>query len=492
LLTPREFVPLGNIGSEDWSKAGPRAILKMGPGDYRMWYCSYYGYQEGSISYATSSDGLLWDKQGVVLTASYDWEGGTNGLIFPTAVLFEAGAFKMWYTAFQPGPRQLRVFGYAASPDGLSWTKHPVPVLDVGVAGSWDDAYVAQPSVIHVGPEYRMYYQAGSIATGKRQYGLATSSDGISWTRWPGNPIYTHPGTVALDPSGLLFFWGSSTNDLAGPIQFAWSQDGVSFVEGPTNPVLTPDPNAYDSVLDGDYFVYRDGPVYRLSFSGIHTRDSARGIFPEYSLMAEVNASVADPNQPPTVNTAPTAKSVTATSATLSVLGADDGGETNLSYTWGTLYQPTGASPVLFAPNRTNAAKTTIATFAKPGTYVLRVVIGDAGDRHVAADVTLDVGSFDKTPPAFTALPAATPNPTSQDTTLLSVQGADDTSLTYYWTLDYNNPIPPANVVFSDNDSSTARITTVTLPLPGSYTFKVFLIDAGGQTAYSTITVVRQ
>ena len=58
----------------------------------------------------------------------------------------------------------------------------------------------------------------------------------------------------------------------------------------------------------------------------------------------------------------------------ITVLGADDGGETALSYTW----SATGPGTVVFADNGTNASKSTTATFSKSGVYVLTVVITDA------------------------------------------------------------------------------------------------------------------
>ena len=58
----------------------------------------------------------------------------------------------------------------------------------------------------------------------------------------------------------------------------------------------------------------------------------------------------------------------------ISVLGADDGGEAALTYTW----SATGPGAVTFADNGTNAAKTTTASFSKPGSYTLTATITDA------------------------------------------------------------------------------------------------------------------
>jgi hypothetical protein len=82
---------------------------------------------------------------------------------------------------------------------------------------------------------------------------------------------------------------------------------------------------------------------------------------------------------------------VTGTSTTLSVLGADDGGEANLTYTW-TL---TGTPPasVNFSANQTNAAKTTVATFTTPGNYNFLVTVTDAGGLSATSAVQVTVNS---------------------------------------------------------------------------------------------------
>src|SRR4029077_12049276 len=74
-------------------------------------------------------------------------------------------------------------------------------------------------------------------------------------------------------------------------------------------------------------------------------------------------------NTPPTVATPASASPnpVTAQTTNLSVLGADDGGEATLTYTWATTGTP--PAPVTFSLNGTNAAKNTVATFAKAGSY---------------------------------------------------------------------------------------------------------------------------
>jgi hypothetical protein len=85
-------------------------------------------------------------------------------------------------------------------------------------------------------------------------------------------------------------------------------------------------------------------------------------------------------NAPPTVATPAAASPSTVHGKTtaLSVLGADDGGEANLTYTWVMTSGPMGAHPT-FSANGTNAAKNTTVTFDRAGGYTFRVTITDAG-----------------------------------------------------------------------------------------------------------------
>ena len=100
-------------------------------------------------------------------------------------------------------------------------------------------------------------------------------------------------------------------------------------------------------------------------------------------------------NQPPTVATAANASPnpVTGTTTNLSVLGADDGGESNLTYTWSATFVPSGASAPIFSINGTNAAKNTTATFSKMGAYTLMCTMKDVGGLTVTSSVNVTVNA---------------------------------------------------------------------------------------------------
>jgi hypothetical protein len=98
-------------------------------------------------------------------------------------------------------------------------------------------------------------------------------------------------------------------------------------------------------------------------------------------------------NDAPTVAKAANANPnpVTGTTTTLTVLGADDGGEPNLTYTWSTAALPNGAPAPTFIANGTNAAKSSTVTFGAFGSYSFTATITDAGGLSVTSSVAVTV-----------------------------------------------------------------------------------------------------
>ena len=96
-------------------------------------------------------------------------------------------------------------------------------------------------------------------------------------------------------------------------------------------------------------------------------------------------------NLKPTVATPAkaTPSPVTGTTTALSVLGADDGGSDDLSYTWATTGTP--PAPVVFSANGTHDAQNTTATFTQPGVYNLVVTITDAQGLSATSSVSVTV-----------------------------------------------------------------------------------------------------
>jgi hypothetical protein len=114
------------------------------------------------------------------------------------------------------------------------------------------------------------------------------------------------------------------------------------------------------------------------------SREAASGTRPELVVVFATSVDA-----PPTVATAAAASPnpVPGTTTSLSVLGADDGGEPALLYTWTSM----GPAPVSFSSNGNNAAKNTTATFSQAGAYTLTATIRDVSNQTVTSAVTVNV-----------------------------------------------------------------------------------------------------
>ena len=192
----------------------------------RMWYVGFptgtTGPNGGSIGYATSTDGINWNRLPapvLVRGAAGEWDAD---LLDPSAVIKDHSGFTMWYNGgLGTFPVQVRIStGYATSPDGVTWTKYDDPstttspcqfsdpVLLRGNAGSWDANRAWTARVRATDSGFEAWYAGESQATGNLQViGYATSADGIAWTKYPGNPVFEAPGTWTNDiftPSVIL------------------------------------------------------------------------------------------------------------------------------------------------------------------------------------------------------------------------------------------------------------------------------------------------
>ena len=192
--TRDENNPVLTVGTDgewddDWIYPGP---VKRDSSGYKMWYTGDDNLHR-RIGYATSQDGISWEKyEGnpvFDIGPSGEWD---DVIVRCNCVIYEDSLYKMWYK----GNRSRDLFGdfnsrigYATSPDGITWTKYEEnPVFDIGEAGTWDDDNIFHCSIRSNDEGYQMWYMAIGQASGMRT-GYATSSNGIEWDRFIDNPI---------------------------------------------------------------------------------------------------------------------------------------------------------------------------------------------------------------------------------------------------------------------------------------------------------------
>ncbi len=200
---------LADGGPGEWDADGvsDAAVVKVDD-TYHMWYAGWDAAGVRRIGYATSPDGVNWTKH----AANPVLEPGPEDAwdmqrVRPGTVLWIDGEYHMWYTGVNVfGTAQI---GYATSEDGIIWNKHPRnPVLPFG-DNAWDRLGVYRPAVVFDGQIYRMWY-TGVGEDGVHRINLATSPDGIEWIKAAENPeLQPDPadltGTVNVSQPAVLY-----------------------------------------------------------------------------------------------------------------------------------------------------------------------------------------------------------------------------------------------------------------------------------------------
>src|SRR5213078_1318190 len=238
---------------------------------------------------------------------------------------------------------------------------------------------------------------------------------------------YTFRVTIA-DQDGVTV-----TSSVVVPVQ----QHATSVVVSPASATVAPNGTQAFAASLKDQFgaAMASQPTFTWSVSAGGTVDSS-GLFTAggtaggpFTVTAadsgsslQGTGSVTVSNSAPTVATAAAASPnpvTTGTTTDLTVLGADDGGESHLTYTWAVTAGPSG---VTFGANGTNAAKSSTATFTQAGTYTFRVTIADQDGVSVTSSVVVPVQQHATSVAVSPASATVAPNGTQAFTASLKDQ----------------------------------------------------------------------
>lgn len=182
-----------------------------------------------------------------------------------------------------PGCGRYADFTLPRQPGGASvprFEPDPAPVLTPGAPGEFDSIDALNPSVVRRGAVYYNFY---SGYDGKTWHtGLATSPDGIAWTKrgkvlspgpaaWEG--AYIAANGAALDAGAEFLYWYHAGPRELPSIGLARSRDGRAWTKHPS-PVLSPGPyGSWDERGVADPYAIRVGEMFYLYFLG---QDRAR------------------------------------------------------------------------------------------------------------------------------------------------------------------------------------------------------------------------
>jgi predicted GH43/DUF377 family glycosyl hydrolase len=142
-----------------------------GARQFRMWYSGGEQNEPNSIGYATSADGLVWQKAAAnpIFTAdpASAWE---KHKVTACQVVQQDGWHLMFYIGFRD--EQHAQIGLARSRDGITaWQRLPANPILSPTPGAWDADACYKPFAIQDGDRWLLWYNGRAAST--EQIGLA-------------------------------------------------------------------------------------------------------------------------------------------------------------------------------------------------------------------------------------------------------------------------------------------------------------------------------
>ena len=133
-----------------------------------MYYLSCTGWHELNgklepryhIKYAESTDGVVWERKGIV---AIDYKDETEGGIVSASVIRTDKGYEMWYAcrslfSYRDEIENSYSVGYATSSNGVNW-KRKDNLAGIGLSSEgWDSEMISYPNVIQYNTNFYMFY----------------------------------------------------------------------------------------------------------------------------------------------------------------------------------------------------------------------------------------------------------------------------------------------------------------------------------------------
>jgi predicted GH43/DUF377 family glycosyl hydrolase len=239
-----------------------------------------------AVPHLTSTDGVTWATDATAAAlSSDDFPMANPGIDVSTGFVTDDGPWVLIFETVSTSTPWVIGRASAPSPQG-PWTIDPEPIVTPGSSGSWDAGGVQWPSVVRTGDGWSMYY-AGFDAPqgGTGSIGLATSTDGVTWVKrespvleaselWEGRSL-DRPRVVQT-PDGLaMVYAGRDLTDRG----LATSTDGLSWTRIPGPAIERADfpvsGRSWDSAL-----IYRGDDLELFLEIGSETTKIYRAVLP--------------------------------------------------------------------------------------------------------------------------------------------------------------------------------------------------------------------
>ncbi len=186
LYSPDPVVVHGPFGEWDGRYTDPGAVLYH-DGQFHMFRNGFQGWPASvQVGYLTSPDGMTWTEVTEEPVLRSDDVPFTDlAALASSALVMDDGTWVLYfYTWNRSNPPAAEIGRATADNPQGPWTIEAEPVLTHGGEGSWDSIHVDAPSVLRTDDGYVMYYAGSNEANRSAQIGMATSPDGIIWTKY--------------------------------------------------------------------------------------------------------------------------------------------------------------------------------------------------------------------------------------------------------------------------------------------------------------------
>lgn len=207
------------------------------------------------IHHMISDDGLNWEQVSpdpVLLTQDVPF--AKTAALASSVIVEEDGTWVLYFYTWNGSALVSNgAIGRAtaSNPQG-DWIVDPEAILMPGEEDAWDAGGVGAPQVIKTDSGYVMYYE-GLTKLGDRAVGMANSEDGIHWTKYENNPILMpeldwegtrlhQPRVISLD-DGWLMVYRTQNKTVGGSMRLglASSSNGIDWTRLNDEPILAPD-----------------------------------------------------------------------------------------------------------------------------------------------------------------------------------------------------------------------------------------------------------
>jgi predicted GH43/DUF377 family glycosyl hydrolase len=207
-------------------------------GMYKMWFAAFNNSAVANIWYAVSNDGINWElgsNHSVLVPSSYWWDSQN---VCSPRVIKDGNNYRMYYTGFADEYGEWDI-GLATSSDGINWTKHGDPVVN----SDYNEFQIQIGDVLKVNDVYYLYYAVHNLPYYK--ISLATSTDGVNFIKSANNPVLivneSWEGTGVKSPS-VIYENGQYTMIYSAfpetGFGMAYSSDGINWIKDTNNPLF--------------------------------------------------------------------------------------------------------------------------------------------------------------------------------------------------------------------------------------------------------------